>query len=135
MRCFLKTTALTRAVAMAVALSVAGMALPTAVQAGHGTWGSGKPHYQKHFVHKPHIVRKDRRRDSLAAGVFGFVAGAAIASALSQPRYHAVPHHYAYVGPAPWTPDWYAYCASKYRSFNPNTGLYLAYTGVWRFCQ
>ncbi|QPC45211.1 BA14K family protein [Kaustia mangrovi] len=38
-------------------------------------------------------------------------------------------------GPEPWTPEWYRYCADKYRSFNPETGKYLAYSGQYRFCQ
>ena len=31
--------------------------------------------------------------------------------------------------------DWYAYCSSKYRSFNPQTGMYTGYDGVQRPCQ
>lgn len=45
-------------------------------------------------------------------------------------RYHAPRRHYR-AGPA----DWHAYCASKYRSYNPRTGLYLTYAGVWRPCR
>ncbi|SDR35528.1 BA14K family protein [Pseudovibrio sp. Tun.PSC04-5.I4] len=37
--------------------------------------------------------------------------------------------------PAPWSPAWYAYCTSKFRSFNPNTGTYRTYSGHNRFCQ
>lgn len=40
-----------------------------------------------------------------------------------------------YGRPVPGTPDWYAYCASKYKSFNPRTGLYLAYSGKYRRCR
>ena len=29
----------------------------------------------------------------------------------------------------PWTPAWYQYCSSKYRSFNPQTGYFTAYSG------
>jgi hypothetical protein len=35
----------------------------------------------------------------------------------------------------PWTRSWHAYCRSKYRSFNPKTGYYLAYSGKYRFCR
>lgn len=31
--------------------------------------------------------------------------------------------------------EWHAYCASKYRSYNPETGKYLAHSGVYRDCQ
>ncbi len=35
----------------------------------------------------------------------------------------------------PFTPAWYAYCAAKYRSFNPRTGTYTTYSGRQRFCR
>lgn len=35
----------------------------------------------------------------------------------------------------PFTPEWYAYCAAKYRSFDPDTGMYLAYSGTYRMCS
>lgn len=80
----------------------------------------------------------------------GFVAGAVIGSTLNQRRYYAPPRTYyrapayrarAYRAPvvayrpAPWSPAWYNYCASKYRSFNPRTGYFLAYSGQYRFCN
>ncbi len=37
--------------------------------------------------------------------------------------------------PKPWTRAWYRYCADKYRSFNPNTGKYLTYSGRYRMCR
>ncbi|MEJ8473242.1 BA14K family protein [Roseibium algae] len=36
---------------------------------------------------------------------------------------------------APFTPEWIAYCARKYKSFNPRTGTYLAYSGKIRMCR
>jgi len=33
------------------------------------------------------------------------------------------------------TPEWNAYCAAKYRSFNPDTGMYLANSGTYRMCN
>ena len=36
---------------------------------------------------------------------------------------------------APWTPEWSAYCARKYRSFDPRSGTYITYRGEERFCQ
>ena len=38
-------------------------------------------------------------------------------------------------GPPPWTPDWYAYCATRYRSFDPGTGYFMGYDGRPYFCQ
>lgn len=37
--------------------------------------------------------------------------------------------------PEPWTDDWYAYCASKYRSFDPDTGTYMTYSGRRKLCR
>lgn len=34
----------------------------------------------------------------------------------------------------PWSDEWYAYCANRYRSFDPQTGTFLAYSGVRKFC-
>ncbi|MBL4786461.1 MAG: BA14K family protein [Cohaesibacteraceae bacterium] len=34
-----------------------------------------------------------------------------------------------------WSGGWYTHCARKYRSFNPRTGKYLAYSGKWRWCK
>ncbi|WP_306030440.1 BA14K family protein [Stappia sp. MMSF_3263] len=38
-------------------------------------------------------------------------------------------------GLRPWTPAWYAYCSSRYRSFNPRTGTYTTYSGQQRLCR
>jgi hypothetical protein len=35
----------------------------------------------------------------------------------------------------PGSAAWIDYCSSKYRSFNPATGMYLAYSGQWRTCR
>lgn len=78
-----------------------------------------------------------------AAAVGGFVAGALVGTALSQPRYYApgpvyvapAPAPVYRYRPAPWTPQWYRYCSSRYRSFNPNTGYFLAYSGHYKFCR
>ena len=37
--------------------------------------------------------------------------------------------------PAPWSPEWYAYCDGRYRSFNPSTGYFLGYDGGYHFCR
>lgn len=52
------------------------------------------------------------------------------------PPAYAVPPGYApvYCPPA-WTPGWYGCCAARYRSFNGQTGYYLTYAGVYRFCS
>ena len=85
--------------------------------------------------------------DALAAGIFGFAAGAILSSAFA-PRYYyqpapvyaAPPVIYGptpayYAAPEPWTSDWYAYCSSRYRSFDPQSGYFLGYDGVYHFCE
>lgn len=37
--------------------------------------------------------------------------------------------------PEPWSPAWYDYCGSKYRSFNPKTGYFTTYGGDKKFCR
>jgi hypothetical protein len=34
-----------------------------------------------------------------------------------------------------FSPEWIAYCEAKYNSFNPETGMYLAYSGTYRMCN
>lgn len=52
-------------------------------------------------------------------------------------RYRGQPQRVPYTktGLAPFTPQWVAYCSRKFKSFNPNTGTYLAYSGKYRFCR
>jgi hypothetical protein len=46
---------------------------------------------------------------------------------------------YAYeersVTPAPDDSQWMAYCASRYRSFDPSTGTYMGYDGLRHECR
>lgn len=78
------------------------------------------------------------------AGLIGFGVGAIVGSALVAPREVYVvpppppePTYYGPVsyGPPAWTPDWYTYCAQRYRSFNSRTGYFVGYDGLPYFCQ
>ena len=40
-----------------------------------------------------------------------------------------------YNRPSDGSQEWLEYCASKYRSFDPQTGMYLSYSGTYRRCQ
>lgn len=42
---------------------------------------------------------------------------------------------YPSAGLAPGSPDWNAYCASKYRSFDPASGTFLGYDGRRHYCR
>jgi hypothetical protein len=92
--------------------------------------------------------------DLLAAGVLGAAVGAVAAGIATTPRvdyyepvpvYRDPPPRRVYVAPAPrvvyaegalepWTPSWYEYCESRYRSFNPRTGTFVGYDGARHFC-
>ena len=45
--------------------------------------------------------------------------------------YQPMPVYYA---PAAWTPEWYAYCARKYGSFDARSGTFLGYDGFRHVC-
>jgi hypothetical protein len=65
--------------------------------------------------------------EDLAAGLFGFAAGALIGSAVSGANRPAAPgivnNH-----------EWLAYCSNRYRSFDPASGTYLGYDGQRHPC-
>jgi BA14K-like protein len=98
--------------------------------------------------------------DVVAAGVLGLAVGALAAgvAAAARPGYYYYDRVPAYGEPVyrervyregpvrayqartyarglePWSPEWYDYCESRYRSFNPRTGTFTGYDGVRRFC-
>jgi hypothetical protein len=37
--------------------------------------------------------------------------------------------------PSPYSAQWYAYCAERFRSFEPSTGTYTTYSGRRRLCR
>lgn len=59
----------------------------------------------------------------------GFGAGVLLGSALAAPRYYA-PRYYA-----PAYGNRNAYCAQKYRSYNPYTGTFTGYDGRQHYCR
>jgi hypothetical protein len=105
-----------KAMAAAALIGRAALTLPSPAEAGRGhAWG---------------------------AGLIGFGVGAIVGSALTPREVYVVPPppppaYYGPVsyGPPPWSPDWYDYCSSRYRSFNPRTGYFMGYDGIPRFCQ
>jgi len=138
-------------VATTAALSLAGATLPATAQAGHYGHGYGYGHGYKPYHNKHVFVPRHRRShgDAVALGLFGLAAGAILGSVLAQPRY---PRHYrapayapvygapvyrapVYGVPPVGSPDWYAYCASKYRSFDASDGTFQPYHGPRRLCQ
>lgn len=61
---------------------------------------------------------------AVAAGVAGLALGAVVGSQARSGYY-----------PARGSADWYAYCARKYRSFDPRSGTYLGYDGRRHYCR
>lgn len=115
------TKMLYRAAAFVAVAAVAALAAPAPAEAGRG----GR---------------------ALAAGAVGFAAGAIIAGSIANSNrayadgyndgYYGPPPRPVYYGPPPpWSREWYAYCHSKYRSFDPYSGTYQPYRGPRRFCR
>ncbi|MCT8266161.1 BA14K family protein [Afifella sp. JA880] len=128
----------------------------------YGDRGWDRP--RGYYGHRHHHRRdRDDAGAAVAAGVVGLAAGTLLGSALTAPRaapvyvepapvYAAPPPVYVEPAPvyavparnplvvydarpAPWTPEWYAYCSSKYRSFDANSGTYQPYNGPRQLCQ
>jgi hypothetical protein len=84
--------------------------------------------------------------DAVFAGVAGFAVGTLFGNATARPRYYAPPVYVVppppvvyqpmpvYYAPAPWTPDWYAYCARKYDSFDAASGTFIGFDGYPHMC-
>lgn len=155
------TSRFTRIVAVTAAIAIAALAVPlTAAPAkaseyhdySYGGYGSRHGGYDRHggygyrggYRHGGYgygygygYGRRHHHGDAVAGAIFGLAAGAIIAGAASQPRYgnsHSSARYNGYA-PEPWSDDWYAYCASKYRSFDPDSGTFQPYRGPRRLCR
>jgi hypothetical protein len=73
--------------------------------------------------------RHHRPSDPLG-GFWGGVVGGWLGSQFSNDREDDVVDELE-----PWSEGWYAYCQRKYRSFDPETGTYLSYSGERRLCK
>ncbi|WP_069443420.1 BA14K family protein [Methyloceanibacter stevinii] len=103
---------------------------------GHGKgWrgGPGGPYVQNNYYGRR---GGGSNINALGAGLVGLAAGAVIGSALTPKEVYVTPPARP-VGyrPEPWTQDWYAYCSSRYRSFNPRSGTFVGYDGYEHFCR
>jgi hypothetical protein len=113
------------------------MAAPAEAGRGHGKgWkGGGGGRYVQHN----HYYKRRDGISALGAGLLGLGVGAIVGSALAPREVYVAPPAPAYTraryGPPAWTPDWYSYCYSRYRSFNPNTGTFIGYDGYEHFCR
>lgn len=93
----------------------------------------GGPRYveRRYYRGGPRYVeRRYYRRDrgnTLAAGALGLATGAIIGGAIANSQAQAAPAP-AYGGSAE------AYCAQRFRSYDPASGTYMGYDGVRRSC-
>jgi len=107
-------------------VNIAGAALAAPAAIASGTVAAFTPQTEVEPVVTPTasvtpVVSKNYRGTYETAA---FAAPVATASALAVPA-----------SMAQSTPEWNAYCAAKYRSFDPDTGMYLAYSGTYRMCN
>lgn len=72
---------------------------------------------------------------AVAAGIVGGAIAAATSPAWGPDYgYDYGPGPYAYSGPPGPGGGAVAYCEQRYRSYNPDTGTYLGYDGVYHHC-
>ena len=88
-------------------------------------WDQRQWDYRQDYVRR-HRDRRDDHSDAIIAGLLGFALGAAIAGSQQDKER---------VQPRLSDPDWIAYCARKYRSFDPRSGTYLGVDGLRRYCR
>ena len=90
--------------------------------------GEGYTQYRRYYG-GPRYYRRGGNSSAVAAGVLGLAAGALIAGAIANQAQAAPP-------PPPGTvnPQLAAYCARKYRSYDPRTGTFVASNGYRYVC-
>lgn len=97
---------------------------------GGGRWHGGRWHGGGH---------RWRNRYYGGWGYAPYVGlGLGLGAAWGYPYYYGydyVPRTYYRGALQPWTPAWYEYCSSRYRSFNPRTGYFTTYSGRKVFCR
>lgn len=127
---------------LVLSATVAAATLVPMLEASAGErWREQRPRYPQHHH------RQDATGDLVAAGVLGLAVGIIAATALDGSSstgypdtdyYPPAPYggaSVAYGGQIePWTRDWYQYCATRYRSFDPQTGTFRGYDGYDHFC-
>jgi len=95
-------------------------------------------HYRSPDYRRGHYrYRRHNDGAAIVAGIIGLGTVLAIANSNRRhiyynDRYYGNAPLYGY---QPGTPEWIAACARKYRSFEPRTGLYTAYSGVKYRCR
>ncbi|MBS0360904.1 MAG: BA14K family protein [Proteobacteria bacterium] len=82
--------------------------------------------YHRSFVYRDgRYEDRDTGGAAVAAGILGFILGAAIAGSSHDQNYYEAHRNDA---------DWRARCRAAYRSFDARTGTYLGADGYRRYC-
>jgi hypothetical protein len=97
----------------------------------HGGWNWGRPDFGGYHS------------NDFGAAVVGGALGSVLGNWLNPPAVVVVPQVQMPVvvmpqaAPTlqPWTPDWYTYCAQKFKSFDPHTGEFVGFDGKPYFCN
>lgn len=110
-------------------LMLAGSAIAEPRRHQGGGWDKGRSHHGGHYRHyRPHYRYPDP-----VTSFWGGVLGGAVGTWWSQAnRPQTDPD---LIEMRPWTDPWFRFCTNKYRSFDPETGTYLAYDGNRYFCK
>lgn len=123
------------------AAALVGLTLLTLAAPAEAGRGRGYGNHGGHGGHYRHGYRGGGG-NAVAAGIIGLGVGAIIGSALTPRTVYVAPpppprarYAPAAYGPQPWSPDWYSYCYSRYRSFNPNSGTFVGYDGYEHLCR
>ncbi len=85
-------------------------------------------YYGRDYYYRDRYYRRNRGGDAALGVVGGLAAGALIAGAIANSQ-AAQPLHRSQ------DPDYIAYCSRKYRSFDPQTGTFLARDGLRYPCE
>jgi hypothetical protein len=96
---------------------------------GRGYYGGGPRYYGRGYYGRPYGYYRRDRGNALAAGAVGLATGAIIGGAIAQSQAQAAAPVYA----AP-SQGSVAYCAQRYRSYDPASGTYLGYDGLRHPC-
>jgi len=80
-----------------------------------------------YYYGRPYGYYRRNRGSTAAAGIAGLAAGAIIGGAIAQSQAQAAP---GYVVQS----DASAYCAQRFRSYDPASGTYLGYDGLRHPC-
>ncbi len=92
---------------------------------------------RRNFGYGHYRYRRHNDGAAVVAGIIGLGVGLAIANSSRRYSYYDDRHygHAPAYGYRSGSAQWIAACARKYRSFEPHTGLYTAYSGYKRRCR